>query len=215
MLINLVVHDSDFSIEAPLFTLDGSVRVVFVGPPIDRGDRLTGDPLAFETFRYFAYGSNMLTRRITAKERARSATPWGTGYLVGRRLTFDKLGRDGSGKCDAELTGRNSDRVYGVLYEISADDKTALDRVEGLGRGYKEERIEVVAHVGAVTAITYIATQKERLLRPFHWYKAVTVAGALEHGLPVDYVKRLRAVESVEDPDHKRRTKNESLLVIG
>jgi gamma-glutamylcyclotransferase len=165
-----------------------------------------------KSLRYFAYGSNMLTRRISARDRAPSAAPLGVGYLEGRRLTFDKLGRDGSGKCDAELTGNRFDRVYGVVFEVRPDEKRMLDRTEGLGRGYEALTVDIVTRRGTVSAATYIATRKERLLQPYHWYKAITVAGALEHGLPADYREWLAAFGSVEDPNEERRAENEALL---
>lgn len=168
--------------------------------------------MARTKFRYFAYGSNMLTRRLRATDRAPSATSLGVGYVEGRQLTFDKVSKDGSGKCDAEATGENTDRVYGVIFEIASTDKAALDKAEGLNEGYAEECVEVVTDSDKVQAMTYIATNKEPTLRPYHWYKAITIAGALEHGLPKDYVESLRAFESIEDSDGKRRAKNEALL---
>ena len=164
------------------------------------------------TYQYFAYGSNMLTHRLTATERAPSAKQVGIGYVEGRRLAFDKVSQDGSGKCDAEATGNKTDRVYGVIFEIALTDKAALGKAEGLKNGYTEERIEVVTVAGKVQIATYIATKKEPVLRPYHWYKAITVAGAVEHGLPRDYVEWLRAFESIEDPNAERRAKNEALL---
>jgi cation transport regulator ChaC len=162
------------------------------------------------SFRYFAYGSNMLTRRLKAPHRAPSARPVGTGYLRGRRLTFDKVGRDGSGKCDAQPTGRDGDRVYGVIYEISTAERKALDETEGAG--YEAQTVDVETPSGAVEAITYIARQKDPAVRPYHWYRAITLAGAIEHGLPVEYVARLRAVASVEDRNAERRAQHEALL---
>ena len=164
------------------------------------------------TFQYFAYGSNMLTRRLTAADRAPSAKPVRIGYVEGRRLTFDKVSQDGSGKCDAEATEKKTDRVYGVIFEIALTDKAALGKAEGLGEGYAEERVEVVTDAGKVQVEAYIATKKEPVLLPYHWYKAITVAGAVEHGLPKDYVEWLRAFESIEDPNADRRAKNEALL---
>jgi len=168
--------------------------------------------MAPTTFQYFAYGSNMLTRRLTAADRAPSAKLVGIGYVEGRRLTFDKVSRDGSGKCDAEATGKKTDRVYGVVFEIALTDEAALDKAEGLKNGYAEERVEVVTVAGETQSKTYIATKKEPVRRPYHWYKAITVAGAVEHGLPKDYVEWLRAFESIEDPNVERRAKNEALL---
>jgi gamma-glutamylcyclotransferase len=120
--------------------------------------------------------------------------------------------QDGSGKCDAQATGNNSDRVYGVIFEIASTEKETLDQAEGLGSGYKGERIEVITAEGKLQVDTYIATKKEPILRPYHWYKAITVAGAVEHGLPKEYVEWLRTFESVEDPNVKRRAENEALL---
>ncbi len=154
----------------------------------------------------------MLTRRLKADDRAPSAVVVGTGYIAGRRLTFDKLSRDGSGKCDAEETGNETDRVYGVIFEISCSHKPALDRAEGRGKGYKEETVEVTAKETTILTRTYIATRKERALRPYHWYKALVVAGAVEHGLPNTYVESLRVFDSTEDPNAKRRAENEALL---
>lgn len=164
------------------------------------------------TFTYFAYGSNMLTRRLTASDRAPSAKRVATGFVEGRRLTFDKASQDGSGKCDAEFTGTKTDRVYGIIFEIAASEREALGKAEGLGNGYKEEMVNVVTPSGEAEHMTYIATRKEPALRPYHWYKALTVAGAVEHGLPNDYIEWIRTIESTEDSKAERRAKNEALL---
>lgn len=95
-----------------------------------------------ETFQYFAYGSNMLTRRLTA--RAPSAKRVAIGFAQGRRLSFDKLSSDGSGKCDAEATNISTDRVYGVIFEIAEYDRQPLYIAEGAGKGYAEKTVDVI-----------------------------------------------------------------------
>ena len=164
------------------------------------------------TFVYFAYGSNMLARRLRAGDRAPSSHPIGTGYVTGRRLTFDKISVDGSGKCDIEATENVEDRVYGVLFEIARADKDTLDRVEGLGKGYDDDIVPVVTGDGALDAVTYVAIMKDPDLKPYHWYKAFVVAGALEHGLPRAYIESLNSVESVADPDDERREAQQAIL---
>lgn len=164
------------------------------------------------TFLYFAYGSNMLTRRLRAPNRAPSAVPVNGGYLARRRLTFDKVSQDGSGKCDAHATQSKTDRVYGVVFEIGDSDRASLDKAEGLGKGYEEQTVQVITSAGTVSARTYMATNKDPALRPYHWYKALTIAGALEHGVPTAYVEWLRTFDSVEDQKSDRRAKNEALL---
>jgi len=167
---------------------------------------------ANDTFVYFAYGSNMLTCRLQASDRAPSAQSIGVGFVEGRRLTFDKLGRDGSGKCDMQSSDADGERVYGVLFRLAKRDKAALDRVEGLGTGYDDRSIRVVTGAGVCDAVTYVATMKAPDLQPFHWYKALVVAGAREHGLPDSYVDWLKTFSSREDTDHKRRKAHEAIL---
>lgn len=166
---------------------------------------------ATNTFVYFAYGSNMLSHRL--KERAPSAVAIGIGFVQGRRLAFDKVSSDGSGKCDIEVTINPKDRAYGVLFNIASTEKSILDKVEGLGKGYDKQDIQVVTTNGACTAVTYVATTKEPALRPYHWYKALVVAGAVQHGLPNVYIEWLRTFKSQADPHTKRRAENEALLL--
>ena len=147
---------------------------------------------------FFAYGSNMLTSRL--RERVPSAAPRGIGQLRGHILAWNKRSRaDGSGKCDAEATGRESDMLWGVLFEIDAQHKPSLDRAEGLGAGYAEKVVKILTPAGEVDAITYCATDKDPILRPYRWYTALVIAGAREHGLPVEYRRRLELVVTVSD----------------
>lgn len=157
----------------------------------------------------FAYGSNMLTRRI--QERVPSARPLGTGYITAHRLKFDKQSDDGSGKCDAEKTKNQKDRVYGVLFELELQEKPALDAAEGLHHGYEEKHVNVVTRSGRKRAVMYYATAKNPTLKPCRWYKALVVAGAVEHKLPATCIKRLRATKSIQDRDVERRQSNERL----
>ena len=163
---------------------------------------------------YFAYGSNMLTRRLRDPARAPSARVLATGYVAGHRLVFDKAGQDGSGKCDIEVSVE-SDRVYGVLYLLTPPDLRRLDRVEGLGSGYRRDTLEIVSECRSRLAYTYVALQKTPGLRPFDWYKQLVVAGADEHGLPEAYVERLRAEPVSPDPDVHRAGRAAQLLVAG
>lgn len=167
-----------------------------------------------ETFTYFGYGSNMLTKRLRA--RTPSATPIGTGYVAGHRLTFDKVSADklgnSSGKCDMEGSTSPTDRVYGVLFSILESERPELDKAEGLGKGYERKTITVIRDGMDCSAEVYVATKKDASLIPYHWYKALVVAGAVEHRLPPSYVEWIRTVSSQPDPDAKRRADEEALL---
>jgi hypothetical protein len=47
---------------------------------------------------------------------------------------------------------------------------------------------------------------------PFGWYKALVVAGALQHGLPDEYVRTLEGVVATRDPDSARREAARAVL---
>lgn len=149
------------------------------------------------------------------RERVPSAVAIGIGRLIGYALKWHKRSVDGSGKCDIESTGRNEDVVWGVLFELDASEKPALDRAEGLGNGYVERRHDVTTEGGIVTAVAYVATAKDPSLRPYHWYKAFVVAGAKDHQLPQEYVELLESAPSIPDPNSARAAENERLLASG
>ena len=161
-----------------------------------------------DRFLYFAYGSNMLTRRLHA--RTSSCRVYKTGYVAEHTLTFSKISDDGSGKCYMEPIGGGAQHVEGVLFWIERAQKSALDEAEGLNRGYAEASVDVVTNKATERAVAYIATDTDRARRPYHWYKALVIAGAVEHGLSQEYIDRLWAVESRPDPMPNRRTKREA-----
>jgi gamma-glutamylcyclotransferase len=150
----------------------------------------------------FAYGSNMLLARLRA--RTPSAWPLGCARLPGHRLHWHKVGRDGSGKCDIVASEDPGDAVHGVLYSIAHAEKPRLDAAEGLGQGYDERRLMLAHAGGAVEAWAYVATHVDPALRPFTWYRALVLAGAVEHGLPAAYAARIAATPALDDPDAQR-----------
>jgi len=152
----------------------------------------------------------MSTRRMGS--RVGSAASLGVHRLDGHSLRFHKMGKDGSGKCDAYYTSDPDDCIWGVVYTLSKADKQLLDRIEGLGKGYREKSVEVYASNGAsVTALTYIALKTDPLLKPFGWYKKHVLTGALEANLPLSYVSRLDAIQAINDRDIQRQARELSI----
>ncbi len=148
--------------------------------------------------RYFAYGSNMHPLRLG--QRLPSARRVGVYALAGHALRFHKVGKDGSGKCDAFRTGLAADRVLGVLYEIDAEEEATLDRLEGLGIGYRKATARLSNAAGAsALAFTYEAIRIDATLRPFSWYKQHVLEGAREAGLNADYIAAIARQEAIED----------------
>lgn len=153
--------------------------------------------------KYFAYGSNMSSKRLRA--RTDSARPVGVYTLPAFALRFHKVGRDGSGKCDAFRTGDAADRVVGVLYDLDPQDEGPLDRIEGLGWGYRKEQVEVEGPGGdRESAFTYCAIRIDASLRPYSWYLEHVLSGAREAKLPKDYVVEIERQGTTPDPCEAR-----------
>jgi hypothetical protein len=134
------------------------------------------------------------------------------GKLVGFELYWNKRSSDGSGKCSVTETGHPKHVVWGVAYEMSASDKSNLDRVEGLGQGYGERAVNVQTQAERLSALTYYATSIDPGMRPYDWYRDLVVAGAREHELPDEYVRMLEKVATVTDSDADRAARNHRLL---
>jgi len=162
------------------------------------------------TFMTFAYGSNMLTTRL--RERCPSAMPVNIAELRDYQLRWHKRSSDGSGKCEIVADGSTEVHVFGVLYRVANNERQALDSAEGLGHGYEEIDVRVVCDETEETAKAYRATDIDTMRRPYTWYRALVVAGAREHGLPKDYIDRLKLVVAKEDPDRERHDRNMRLI---
>jgi hypothetical protein len=154
---------------------------------------------------YFSYGSNMSSKRLLS--RVPSAKFVTTAVLPGHKLHFHKRSQDGSAKCDAFETQDNEHAVHGVVYDIAESHKARLDHIEGLGVGYEEKTVDLIASSGELlTAYTYYAIFLDRALKPYHWYKNHVISGALEYDLPGTYIDKLRVIESIQDPNPQRHT---------
>lgn len=161
-----------------------------------------------ETLFYFAYGSNMSSKRL--EQRVPSAKAISPAKLSSHRLKFHKVGQDGSGKCDIEHTGEPQDFVMGVIYEVPISELPALDKAEGLGAGYEKKDVSLHTHAKneLITAFTYYATHIDQDVIPFDWYKEHVLIGAEEHQLPVAYIQSaVTSITAKPDPDKDRHKK--------
>ncbi len=160
---------------------------------------------------YLAYGSNLHPLRLL--QRVRSVKLLGIVRLPERTVIFHKRSVDHSAKCDlVEESALVS--AYGALYTFLASERAALDAAEGFGAGYSESYLEVSLQGRSYEPFFYTAssTHIDPDLRPYHWYKALVLAGARYHHFPSVYINKLAAVESISDPDPLRAKKNQALL---
>jgi len=142
------------------------------------------------TILYFAYGSNMLTSRIT--KRVPSARAVGQAALYNWCVLFSKKSKDGSGK--ANLFPKTGYITWGYLYEISPDGINELDKIE---KGYTRETVNVRKDNGEVIeAETYISENLTENPVAFDSYKQMVISGAIEHNFPAEYVLYLQRLPS-------------------
>ncbi|MDG2051399.1 MAG: gamma-glutamylcyclotransferase [Myxococcota bacterium] len=140
---------------------------------------------------YFAYGSNMSPSRLRA--RLPRITPLGRACLLDWRLAFDKPSRDGSAKANIQ---RQPDQiVWGVMWQIEAEDWITLDRFEP---GY--ERLGCAVAPGpslpARSAFTYVYPGPACRQAPFDWYLDYLIDGASAHDLPETWRTELNSVRA-------------------
>lgn len=168
-------------------------------------------------FHYFAYGSNLLAERLTA--RCPSARVIGSVSVAGWRLAFQAKSFDGSGKATM-VRGEADDVVHGRLYEIAVADRDGLDRAEGADRDppiyvRHDDFVVTAADGSAVPDVSvYLAREETVALPPWDWYRALIVAGAMQAELPAADVAALAVVPALPDVLPKRKTRLEALRIL-
>lgn len=164
------------------------------------------------TFSYFAYGSNMLTARLRA--RCKSAEFLSVAQARGFRVEFTKESKDGSGKATL-MRATPADWAVGVLFEIDIGERAILDRFEEVGVGYdRNDNFRVETDAGPVVATTYMAKRRVESLRPYDWYLALVIAGAVENSICDSYVETLRAHDYFPDPIQDRPTRDAGIMAL-
>ena len=111
-------------------------------------------------------------------------------------------------------TADGAQSVFGAIYEIEAQEKPLLDRIEGAGAGYDVHWEELPVHAARTRVFVYVASSGyvDEKLMPYCWYKDLVLTGARYHCFPADYLDALEAVKAIRDPDEERRKPNEAIL---
>lgn len=124
-------------------------------------------------------------------QRAPHSPMSGTGWLVGWRLTFgaEDFGWEGALATVVEEPGS---QVFVVLYDVTSQDESQLDRWEGSELGmHNKIRLRVQMMEGSVLAWLYVLDGYEGGL-PSARYLGVVADAAEAAGAPADYVESLR-----------------------
>ncbi|XP_076976721.1 gamma-glutamylcyclotransferase [Tamandua tetradactyla] len=166
-----------------------------------------------ESFLYFAYGSNLLTERIHLRNP--SAAFCSVARLQDFKLDFGnsqgKISRTWHGGI-ATIFQSPGDEVWGVVWKMNKSNLCSLDEQEGVVGGTYDP-IEVNVHTQEGKEITCRSYQMKNYVSapPSPQYKKVICMGAKEHELPLDYQKKL---EAIEPNDYKGKVSEEIENII-
>ena len=138
---------------------------------------------------YFAYGSNMDPTQL--RERVGEVGRGVTGILNRYELRFNKRSvHDEYGRANLIVDPRAT--TEGVLFELTDEQFTQMDRKEGSGY----QRHDIAVQVGGNTrkAQTYFATAEFVVdgLHPSNEYLGHILDGAHEHRLSEAYIEKIR-----------------------
>jgi cation transport regulator ChaC len=150
---------------------------------------------------YFAYGSNMSRAQMQA--RCPDHELIGTAVLKDHALCFPRTSPIRN--CGvAGLVEKAGAEVWGVVYRLHDEDLAELDRREGYDPSrpahenrYNRQTISVLMDGSTVDCLTYIARPETGTHVPNAEYMATIITGAVENGLPAEYVARLRLLTPV------------------
>ncbi|KAK5925922.1 gamma-glutamylcyclotransferase-like [Pseudochaenichthys georgianus] len=149
-------------------------------------------------FMYFAFGSNLL------KERLQLANPTAifctTGRLKDYKLNFgymyEKYVDNSWHGGVATIEPCRGAEVWGVIWTLSNKNLPSLDKQEGVHESYYSPlELSVETDKGLLLCRTY-QMNNFHACPPSPQYKQVVCLGAEQNGLPVDYLKRLQAIET-------------------
>jgi gamma-glutamylcyclotransferase len=148
---------------------------------------------------YLAYGSNM-NRGIFESRRGMRPIQAQPALLENHRLRFNLaigLGERGV----ANLEFQAGARTWGVLYSITVEQSEHLDRTEGVPRGaYRRIPVSCVVDRGErIAAFTYQSDRISHGRKPSPRYIGLLIEGAVQHGLPPEYLRYLRNFELAAD----------------
>jgi cation transport regulator ChaC len=157
------------------------------------------------TVWYFAYGSNLEAATFLGRRRMQPLAA-AIGVLHDFELRFDLPVGPGE-RGVANVAPQPGERVWGALYQLTHADAERLDRTEGVHHGaYRRLAVEVRRQDGlAIAAFTYRSEISRPERKPSRRYLNLLLTGAREHGLPADWVERLRAWPLAGDERERQR----------
>ncbi|ALC45021.1 CG4306, partial [Drosophila busckii] len=165
-------------------------------------------------FHYFGFGSNMLGQRIHVQNP--TAVRVGAALVEDYRLDFNDLGGVRWKGAVATIVPTKGAHVWGTLWEIGVENLADIDNQEGVHQSlYKPITVNVklAGQENLLPARAYLMVDQPQSnlhelapdavpesRQPSKTYLKVMVVGAIESGIPNDYVDFLKRIR------HNNRT---------
>jgi hypothetical protein len=157
------------------------------------------------TYRYFAYGSNMVASTLTALRQVHPISA-SAAILPDYRLRFNIGGMDLVDGAAASVQACSGEQVHGVVYELTPKDFARVGSTEGVPLAYRWAKCLVYPYVGdgdsagkraretnkAVMAYTLVNSSPRDLL-PSRSYLDLLIQGAEEWKVDRTYSDKLKA----------------------
>lgn len=138
---------------------------------------------------YFAYGSNMSRSQMAI--RCPRSQPRGVALLRGWRFLINRRGF-------ATIVPDSASFVYGILWDVPADDLRSLDEKEGVKFGtYRRDEVDLDVAGERLAAQTYIA-RDDVSGEPMPGYLERVIEGAREFRLPGAYITELEQCQTTK-----------------
>ncbi|TNM92772.1 gamma-glutamylcyclotransferase a [Takifugu rubripes] len=148
-------------------------------------------------FMYFAFGSNLLKERLELANPSASFVT--TGRLKDYELKFGLWAEHAEHMWHggvATIEFHPGAEVWGVIWTLSNENLTSLDNQEGVDRGlYSPLEVSVETDKGIIVCRTYQINNFHACL-PSPDYKMVVCMGAEQNGLPTEYLRKLKAIQT-------------------
>lgn len=161
-------------------------------------------------FLYFAYGSNLLAGRLTA--RCPSAAFAGPAHAPDHATAFDVRAADGSTKLG--LRRVEGATAHGALWRIAEVDRAGLAAAEGANYVEVGDFAVVDANGEKTPVVTWLPKRPAETGRPWAWYRELATAGARECGLPEATIAGLETAEADEDPVVDRPARRAAMIAL-
>ena len=164
-------------------------------------------PQQQEQYRYFAYGSNLVSTTLTALRNVQPLSA-SAAILPDYRLRFNIGGGGLIEGAAASVEACPQDVVHGVVYELTPDDFARVGSTEGVPLAYKWVKCNVYPYVGdgtlagkravqendTVVAYTLVKTffNDDRDSPPSRSYLNLLIQGTEEWKLDASYLDMLK-----------------------